>query len=58
MVDILEDRLIWKETKDAVYSNKSMYKALRLRVLESFPWDMIWKSRVQSKMCFFAWEAL
>ena len=56
MVDILEYELIWKETKDGVYLVKS--KALRPRVFESFPWDMVWKSCVQPKMCFFAWEAL
>ena len=35
-----------------------MYKALRPRCPESFPWDMVWKSCVQPNIWFFAWEAI
>ena len=40
------DKLKWKETRDDVYSVKSMYKALRPRITESFPWNLAWKSCV------------
>ena len=37
VVDVMEDELIWNETRDGVFSVKSLYKALRPRFPESFP---------------------
>ena len=58
MIDVMEDELIWEENRDGFFLVKSMYKALRPRCPKSFPWAMVWKSCVQPKICFFAWEAI
>ena len=52
-----EDRVRWMESKDGVFSLKSLYRALQLVSLVSFPSNIIWNSCVQPKLSFFAWEA-
>ena len=58
MVNKLEDKLKWEETKDGVFPVKSMYLALSSIPSESFPWLGLWKTGVQPKISFFIWEAI
>ena len=51
-----EDRVRRMETKDGVFSTKSLYKALEPGS-SLFPMKIIWKSCVHPKVTFFAWEA-
>ena len=54
VVEGVEDKLCWIDTKDGVFYVKSIYKALQPRSLESFSWLMFWRSCVQPKICLFA----
>ncbi|RVW51874.1 hypothetical protein CK203_067969 [Vitis vinifera] len=54
---LLEDRLLWKETKDEIFSVKSLYSILVSRRGVQFPINIIWNPCVPTKVCFFAWEA-
>ena len=45
------------ETKDGIFSTKSLCKALVSGSSVLFPMKNIWKSCVQPKVSFFAWEA-
>ena len=38
----LEDRVLWKETKDRIFSIKSLYSALDSRSVVQFPNSIIW----------------
>ena len=54
----LEDRVLWKETKDGIFSVKSLYSALDSRSAVLFPKSIIWSPCVPTKVSFFcAWEA-
>ena len=53
----LEDRVLWKETKDGIFLVKSLYCALVSRSVVQFPNSIIWSPRVPTKVGFFAWEA-
>ena len=46
MVNEMEDMLKWEETKNGIFSVKSMYLALRSRPVKSFPWLGVWKTGV------------
>ena len=52
-----EDRVRWMDSKDEVFSVKSLYRALQPVSLASFPLKIIWNSCVQPKLSFFVWEA-
>ena len=52
-----EDRVRWMDSKDGVFSVKSLYRALQPVFLASFPSKIIWNSCVQPKLSFFVWEA-
>ena len=54
---LLEDCLLWKETKDGIFSVKSLYSTLVSRRVVQFPINIIWNPCVPTKVCFFAWEA-
>ena len=54
----LEDKVLWKETKDGKFSVKSLYGALELRIAVLFPRSIIWSPYVPTKVGFFAQEAL
>ena len=54
----LEDRVLWKETKDKIFSVKSLHSALEPKSAVTFPWNIIWSPCVPTKVGFFAWEAL
>ena len=49
-----EDRVRWMESKDGVFSVKSLYRALQPVSLASFPSKIFWNSCVQPKISFFA----
>ena len=53
----LEDRVLWKETKDGIFSVKSLYSALVSRSVVQFPNSIIWSPCVPTKVGSFAWEA-
>lgn len=53
VVDEMEDKLLWKESKDGVFSVGSMYTGLSPSGADSFPWIMVWKNHAQPKICFF-----
>ena len=52
-----EDRVRWVESKDGVFSVKSLYTVLRPVSSTYFPSKIIWMSYTQPKISFFAWEA-
>ena len=58
VVNEMEDMLKWEETKNGIFSVKSMHLALRSRPVESFPWLGVWKTGVQPKISLFTWEAI
>ena len=53
-----EDRVRWVESKDGVFSVKSLYRALQPVSSASFPSKIIWMPYAQPKISFFVWEAL
>ena len=54
----LEDRVLWKETKDRKFYVKSLYSALETRSAVSILKNIIWSPCVPTKVGFFTWEAL
>ena len=52
-----EDRVRWVESKDGVFSVKSLYRAMQPVSSAWFPSKIIWMSYAQPKISFFAWEA-
>ncbi|RVX06687.1 Serrate RNA effector molecule [Vitis vinifera] len=53
----VEDRMVWKETKNEIFTVKSLYKSLDHSCAVSFPCNIIWSLYVPTKVSFFAWEA-
>lgn len=49
-----EDKTVWIETKSGKFSVKSLYSALELGSLVSFPMNIIWNSWAMPKVGFFA----
>ena len=58
VVEGMDDKLSWTETKDGEFSVKSMNISLQPRYSKSFPWLWVWRFDVQSKICFFSWETI
>ncbi|KAL6327673.1 hypothetical protein AAG906_022613 [Vitis piasezkii] len=54
---LLEDRMLWKETSNGIFSVKSLYNDLASRRVDQFPNGMIWSPCGPTKVSFFAWEA-
>ena len=52
-----KDGVMWMDSKDGVFSVKSLYRALQPVSLTFFPLKIIWNSCVQPKLSFFTWEA-
>ena len=52
-----EDRVRWVESKDGVFSVKSLYRVMQPVSSAWFPSKIIWMSYAQPKISFFAWEA-
>lgn len=48
--------MLLTKTKSGKFIVMSLYTALELGTLVSFPSNFIWKAWVQSKVSFFAWE--
>ncbi|RVW93513.1 putative ribonuclease H protein [Vitis vinifera] len=57
LIPLLEDRMLWKETSNGIFSVKSLYNDLASRRVDQFPNGMIWSPCVPTKVSFFAWEA-
>ena len=53
----VEDRMVWKETKNEIFTVKSLYKSLVHSCAVSFPCNIIWSPYVPTKVSFFAWVA-
>ncbi|KAL6345789.1 hypothetical protein AAG906_017541 [Vitis piasezkii] len=53
----LEDRVLWKASKNGIFSVKSLYNTLESSRAVPFPWSIIWSPCVPTKVGFFAWEA-
>ncbi|RVW44877.1 hypothetical protein CK203_087093 [Vitis vinifera] len=51
----LEDKVLWKETKDGKFSVKSLYGALELRIAVLFPRSIIWSPCVPTKENSLVW---
>ena len=49
----LEDRVLWKETKDEIFSVKFLYSVLDSRSVVQFPKSIIWSPCVPTKVGFF-----
>ena len=54
---LLEDRMLWKETTNGIFSVKSLYNVLASRRVDQFPNSMIWSPCVPTKVSFFVYEA-
>ncbi|RVW43975.1 putative mitochondrial protein [Vitis vinifera] len=52
-----EDRMLWKETKNEIFTVKSLYNSLVHSCAVSFPCNILWSPYVPTKVSFFAWEA-
>ena len=46
---LLEDRMLWKDTKDGIFSVKSLYSSLASRRDVQFPYSNIWSICVPTK---------
>ena len=57
LIPLLEDRMLWKETSNEIFSVKSLYNDLASRRVDQFPNGMIWSPCVPTKVSFFTWEA-
>ncbi|RVW35135.1 hypothetical protein CK203_085898 [Vitis vinifera] len=55
---LLEDRMLWKETTNEIFSVKSLYNVLASRRVDQFPNSLIWSPCVPTKVSFFAWRHL
>ena len=54
----VEDRMVWKETKNEIFTVKPLYNSLNHSCAVPFPWNIIWSPYVPTNVgFFFAWEA-
>ena len=53
----LKDRVLWKASKNGIFSIKSLYNTLDSSCAVPFLWSIIWSPCVPTKVGFFAWEA-
>ena len=49
----LEDRVVWKETKNEIFSVKSLYNTLEPSCVVPFRWSIIWSPCVPTNVGFF-----
>ena len=54
---LMEDKILFKDSKNDAFSVKSMYKVLDCSLQVDFPFRSIWNPVVPPIMGFFAWEA-
>ncbi|RVW95287.1 Transposon TX1 uncharacterized 149 kDa protein [Vitis vinifera] len=57
VIEDVEDKVSWTETKSGKFSVKSLYLALEAGGSARFPSSLISNENVQPKISFFAWEA-
>ena len=57
VIEVVEDRVSWTETKSGNFSVKSLYLAMEAGGSTRFPSSLIWNANVQPKISFFVWEA-
>ncbi|RVW93977.1 Retrovirus-related Pol polyprotein from transposon RE1 [Vitis vinifera] len=57
VIEDVEDKVSWTETKSGKFSVKSLYLAIEAGGSARFPSSLIWSANVQPKISFFAWEA-
>ena len=50
LVFSLEDRAVWKETKNGNFFVKSLHSTLEPRCAVLFPWNIIWSPCVPTKV--------
>ena len=53
----VENRMVWKGTKNEIFTVKSLYNSLDHCCAVPFPWRIIWSPDVPTKVGFFVWEA-
>ena len=51
------DKFCWWPAKGAQFLVGSYFRCMSRTVEASFPWKVIWKSRVPSRVAFFVWIA-
>ena len=49
----VEDRMVWKGTKNEIFTVKSLYNSLDHSCAVPFPWSIIWSPDVPTKVGFF-----
>ena len=54
LIPLMEDRMLWKETSNEIFSVKSLYNVLASRRVDLFLYGMIWSPSVPTKVSFFA----
>lgn len=56
----VRDSIAWNNSIDKVYSVKSGYTHFITRnlIIESWPWKLIWKTKLPPKVICFSWTAL
>ena len=52
-----DDEILWTESKNGVFSIKTLNKVLKLGRQSVFPTSVVWKLWVSSRVVFFIWEA-
>ena len=52
-----DDILVWVDTKNGVFSVKSLYSSLAKRGVDPFSHGIVWNSQAPIRVSFFAWEA-
>ena len=55
--DDVEDRMVWKGTKNEIFTVKFLHNSLDHSCAVPFPWSIIWSPDVPTKVGFFVWEA-
>jgi hypothetical protein len=50
-----EDTICWRVDKSKCFTGGSYYRVLTGTSHVSFPWKIIWKSRVPPRVAFFVW---
>ena len=48
----VEDRMMWRETKNEIFTIKSLYNSLDHSCAVPFPWSIIWSPYVPIKVGF------
>ena len=49
--------MTWPNSKNDIFSVKSLYASLSCGRMETFPYSIVWNFWVPSRVSFFEWEA-